>query len=218
LPRDPPPDPQRGNFDHVTIDLEHKEVPMNSFLSTRRGFLLATGAGAFMGADTSHAQQGHDQHRPLSTAEKERQAFPFLAMRMFVEVDSDDTKGAVSVVRVFVPPDNGPPPHVHSREEEVHTVLRGHYRYRHGDEEVDAPPGTTIFMPRGVPHVFKNISNEPGEHLLTLIPGGMEKMFREVSAAKLQLPRDLGKLAQISGKYGLTNLPPAALPLSTGAK
>lgn len=188
---------------------------MHTFVSTRRGFLLAAGAGAAAGTGAALAQQSHDRHQPLSTAEKERQAFPFLAMKMFVEIDSDDTKGAISVVRVFVPPDNGPPPHVHSREEEVHTVLRGHYRYRHGDVEVDAPPGTTIFMPRGVPHVFKNVSNEPGEHLLTVLPGGLEKMFREVSAAKLQLPRDLDRLAAISGKYGLTNLPPSALPLST---
>jgi quercetin dioxygenase-like cupin family protein len=185
---------------------------MSDEVSTRRGFILA--AGAVAAAGVARAQQSHDQHQPLSTAEKEKQAFSFLALKMFVEIDSDDTKGVVSVVRVFVPPDNGPPPHVHSREEEIHTVVRGHYRYRHGDMEIDAPPGTSVFMPRGVPHVFKNISNEPGEHLLTLIPGGLEKMFREVSAAKLQMPRDSQKYDQISWKYGMTNLPPSALPLS----
>ena len=50
-----------------------------------------------------------------------------------------------------------------------------------------------MFMPRGIPHVFRNLSDEPGEHVLTLIPGGLEKLFREVSAAQIQLPRDKAK-------------------------
>jgi len=189
---------------------------MHTFLSTRRHFVLATGAGALVGATALQAQQNHGAHQPLSSAEKEKQAFPFLSVRMFVEIDSDDTKGVVSLVRVFVPPDSGPPPHVHSREDEIHTVLRGHYRYRHGDEVVDAPPGTSIFMPRGIPHGFKNISSEPGEHLVTLLPGGLEKMFREISAANLQLPRDLGKFDTLSWKYGVTNLPFSSLPIPSG--
>jgi quercetin dioxygenase-like cupin family protein len=179
---------------------------------SRRVFIFA--AGAVAAAGVARAQQTHDQHQPLSAAEKEKQAFQFLALKMFVEVDSDDTKGVVSVVRVFVPPDNGPPPHVHSREDEILTVVRGRYRYRHGDTEIDVPAGTTIFMPRDVPHVFKNVSNESGEHLLTIIPGGLEKMFREASAEKVQMPRDSQKLAEISRKYGVTNLPPSSLLLS----
>ena len=186
---------------------------MRAILSTRRSFFLAAASSAVAG--TAYAQQSHDQHQILSSSEKEKRAFPFLALKMFVEIDSDDTKGAVSVVRVFVPPDNGPPPHVHSREDEIHTVVRGHYRYRHGDVEVDAPAGTTIFMPRGVPHVFRNVSSEPGEHLVTLIPGGLEKMFREVSAAMVQMPRDSNKYDLISWKYGMTNLPASVLPLSS---
>lgn len=152
----------------------------------------------------------------LSSADKERQAFSFLDLKMFVEVDSDDTKGEMAVVRVFVPPGSGPAPHVHSREDEFFTVLRGRYRFRHGDEEMEGQPGTTLLMPRGIPHVFRNVGDEPGEHLVTLVPGGMEKLFREVSAAKLQMPRDKAKYDELCGKYGLRNLPPDDLPLSKG--
>ncbi|HEX5005668.1 MAG TPA: cupin domain-containing protein, partial [Hyphomonadaceae bacterium] len=141
------------------------------------------------------------------------QAFRFLALKMFVEIESDDTKGAVGVVRVFVPPGAGAAPHVHSREDEVFTVVRGHYRFRHGDQVMDAPAGTVVFLPRGIPHTFRNVSDEPGEHVLTLIPGGLEKCFREVSAAGLQMPGDKAKIDEIVAKYGLTNLPPSSLPL-----
>jgi hypothetical protein len=103
---------------------------------------------------------------------------------------------------------------VHSREDEIHTVLRGHYRYRHGDVEIDAPAGTVIFMPRNSPHVFRNVGDEPGEHLVQLLPGGMENMFRDVSAAGVQMPRDSAKYDEICARYGLKNLPRSALPLS----
>lgn len=188
-------------------------------LPTRRGFLAAAAVGAVAaataGAAKAQPQQGHDQHTSLSSAEKEKQAFPFLALKAFIEVKSEDTKGAVGIIRIFVPPGGGVNPHVHSREDEIFTVVRGHYRFRHGDVEMDAPPGTLVFMPKGIPHVFKNISSEPGEHITTFVPGGLEKMFLEASAAKVQMPRDADKLNEIFAKYGLKSLPPDSLPLST---
>lgn len=165
-------------------------------------------AGAAQGQTTSSSQGG------LSSAEKERQAFRFLNLKMFVEVDSDRNGGAMGAVRVFVPPGAGPAPHVHSRENEFFTVLRGRYRFRHGDHEMDGLPGSTIFMPKGIPHVFRNLADEPGEHIVTLVPGGMEKLFREVSAAGLQMPQDKARYDELCAKYGLKNLPPDSLPLS----
>jgi quercetin dioxygenase-like cupin family protein len=182
---------------------------------SRRDVLVAAATTPFVTAAAAFAQGDH-QHQSLTASEKEKQAFPFLALKMFVETSSEDTRGAAAIVRVFVPAGEGPPPHVHSREDEIHTIVRGHYRYRHGDTEVDAPAGTVIFMPRNIPHVFRNVGTEPGEHLVTLVPGGMEKLFREVSDAKIQMPRDLVKYNEMCAGYGLKNLPPAALPLSTG--
>ena len=181
---------------------------------TRRGAAAGVSALLFGSAGTGQAQPASHQHQTLSSSQKEQQAFKFLDLKMFVEVDSDDTKGAIAVVRVFVPPGAGPAPHVHSREDEFFTVVRGRYQFRHGDEQVDAPPGSTIFMTRGIPHVFRNVSDQPGEHVLTLVPGGLEKLFREVSAAQLQMPRDKAKYDALCAKYGLRNLSPDSLPLS----
>jgi len=171
--------------------------------------LSQASAGFGQGTPASHPHPAGD------AGQKEREAFPFLALRMFVEVDSDDTGGSAAVVRVFVPPGAGAAPHVHSREDEFFTVLRGHYRFHHGDQEVDAPAGTTLFMRRDIPHTFRNMANEPGEHLVTLIPGGLEKMFREVSAAGIQLPADRPRYDEISARYGLRSLPPDSLPFTT---
>jgi quercetin dioxygenase-like cupin family protein len=179
--------------------------------SSRRSFLLA--AAAASAAPLAMAQESPHGHEVLTADEKERQAFQMLALKMFVEVDSEDTNGAVAVVRVFVPAGAGAAPHVHSREDEVFQVMRGHYRFRHGDTEVDAPAGTILFLPKGIPHTFRNVSEEPGEHVLTLVPGGLEKMFRELSDNKVQLPRDAAKNVEIAAKYGVTILPPESLPL-----
>ncbi len=185
---------------------------MGKSLLNRRRVLLAAG-GAVATAGVAQAQHSHGDASALSSAEKEKQGLPFLALKIFVEVGSEETNGVVSVLRVFVPAGEGPPPHVHSREDEIHTVVRGHYRYRHGDVEVDAPAGTILFMPRNIPHVFRNVGNEPGEHLVQFLPGGLEKWFLEVSAAGIQMPRDSAKYDQLSARYGLKNLPRGALPL-----
>src|SRR5687768_12983639 len=131
-------------------------------ISFAGGFVVA--AGLLLAGCQSAAVHGSGVAQSLSSAQKEQQAFQFQALKMFVEVDSDDTKGAVATVRIFVPPGAGAAPHVHSREDEVFLVVRGHYRFRHGDHEVDAPEGTTVYMPKGVPHTFRNVGKEPGEH------------------------------------------------------
>jgi mannose-6-phosphate isomerase-like protein (cupin superfamily) len=162
------------------------------------------------------AQQGGHPHQALTSEQKRQLAFPMLGGKMFIEVDSDKTNGTVAVVRVFAQPKYGPPqlPRVNTREDAVLVIVRGHYRFRLGSEEIDAPVGTILFMPRDVPHLLQNIGDEPGEHLLVLVPGGLEKMFREISTAEIELPRDLAKLQEIAAKYGVKGVPPRSITLS----
>ena len=162
------------------------------------------------------AQQAGHPHQALTSEQKRQQAFPMLGRAMFIEVDSDKTNGTVAVVRVFASPKYGPPqlPRVNTREDAVVVIVRGHYRFRLGSEEIDAPTGTILFMPRGVPHLLQKIGDEPGETLLVLVPGGLEKMFREISTAQIELPRDLAKLQQIAAKYGVKGVPPESMPFS----
>lgn len=183
---------------------------------TRRGAVVGFSALVAGSAAAAQAPLASHQHPAASSTEKEGQAFKFLALKMFVEASGEETNGSTAVLRIFVPPGEGAAPHVHSREDEVFTIVRGHYRFRHGDEEVDAPAGTALFMPKGIPHTFRNIGSEPGEHILTLIPAGLEKMFREVSDAGLQMQQDAARYAEVAAKYGMRILPRDSLPFSTG--
>jgi Cupin domain len=54
------------------------------------------------------------------------------------------------------PPDSLPPLHVHEREDEAFHVLEGSLSIRMGEEEeFEAPPGSFVFQPRGIPRAFR---------------------------------------------------------------
>src|SRR4030088_429862 len=91
----------------------------------------------------------------------------------------DDTNGKYAVWEALVPPDGGPPPHVHSREEEGFYILEGEIIFLIGDSRL-AGAGTFANMPVGTLHSFKNETNRPAKMLISVAPAGLEKMFFEV--------------------------------------
>lgn len=65
---------------------------------------------------------------------------------------------------------SGPPwLHIHRLDDEVWHVLEGTLRFRFSDGEVDAPAGTTVFVPAGVAHTYE-VAVEPGRYLIFLTP------------------------------------------------
>src|SRR5438477_6499879 len=65
-----------------------------------------------------------------------------------------DTGGRYAMWEAVVPPGGGPPPHVHSREEEGFYVLEGEIVFQVGDVRTVAKAGTFANMPVGTPHAF----------------------------------------------------------------
>jgi mannose-6-phosphate isomerase-like protein (cupin superfamily) len=59
--------------------------------------------------------------------------------------------------------------HVHRSDDEAWHVLEGSLRFRFVDGEVDAPAGTTVFVPAGSPHTYR-VSTEPSRYLIFLTP------------------------------------------------
>jgi mannose-6-phosphate isomerase-like protein (cupin superfamily) len=154
-------------------------------------------------------QQSHHSQGVLTSEQKQKLAQKLAwGGKMFLDLDSEKTNGAVAVVRAYAPPKSGPPPHVHSREDEIFIIVKGHYRVRHGDEEVDAPPGAILFMPRNVPYVFRNISDEPGEIASLFFRAGSRSCSARSRTPSSSCRGDLAKLQEIHAKYGFKNLPP----------
>lgn len=92
----------------------------------------------------------------------------------------DDTKGKYAIWEAIVPPGGGPPPHVHSREEEGFYILDGQITFTINGEQIVATAGMFANMPVGTPHSFKNESLKPAKMLISVAPAGLEKMFFEV--------------------------------------
>src|SRR3954470_9322314 len=92
----------------------------------------------------------------------------------------DDTDGKYGLWEALAPPGGGPPPDVHSREEEGLYVLDGEITLQVGDERTVVTAGAFANMPVGTPHSFKNEGGRPARMLISVAPAGLERMFFEV--------------------------------------
>ena len=101
----------------------------------------------------------------------------------------EDTNGKYALWEAIVPPGGGPPPHVHSREEEGFYILEGEITFTIGEERVVATAGMFANMPVGTPHSFKNESGKPAKMLISVAPAGLEKMFFEFGVPLPKEPR-----------------------------
>jgi mannose-6-phosphate isomerase-like protein (cupin superfamily) len=128
-----------------------------------------------------------------------------------------ETAGKYALWEALVPPGGGPPPHVHSREEEGFQVLDGEITFTIDGRRVVAGPGTFANMPVGTPHSFRNESGRPARMLLWVAPAGLEQMFFEVgvplppsaTAAPPTTKEEIERLMQAAKRYGVEILVPA---------
>src|SRR5947209_5713970 len=58
--------------------------------------------------------------------------------------------------------------HVHHADDEAWHVLEGTLRFRFADRDVEAGPGSTVFVPAGVPHDYS--ADASGRYLIVLTP------------------------------------------------
>jgi mannose-6-phosphate isomerase-like protein (cupin superfamily) len=82
------------------------------------------------------------------------------------------------------PPEFGPPLHVHRDAAEAFYVLEGDYLMYVDDRQRLCPPGTFVYVPRGVPHTFKVVSAVPGKKLNLFSPSAMVGFFEDLAAAE----------------------------------
>ncbi len=123
----------------------------------------------------------------------------------------EDTNGKYALWEAIVPPGGGPPPHVHSREEEGFYVLEGEITFTMGDKRLVASAGTFANMPVGTPHAFKNESGKAAKMLISVAPAGLEEMFFEVgvpvppgaTTAAPPTQEEIERLLAAAPRYGI---------------
>jgi quercetin dioxygenase-like cupin family protein len=132
-----------------------------------------------------------------------------LGIPMVIRLRGDDTNGIVSAVESHDVPGGGPPPHIHSREDETFQILEGEYEWTVGAEKFVAKQGATIFAPRGIPHSYRYLSQTPGRLMCVITPAGFEGFFEAIAALTSQQQQNLPRVMEIANSFGLKFLPPA---------
>ncbi|MET3849346.1 cupin domain-containing protein [Paenibacillus sp. OAE614] len=106
--------------------------------------------------------------------------------QMAIRIHSNQVGGAITVVEARVPALIGPPKHIHKEREEIFEILEGTFRFQCGEDEFEATPGTSVVVPRGLPHAWANVGPEIGRILFTFAPGGIDDFFREIGLHSLE--------------------------------
>ncbi len=130
------------------------------------------------------------------------------------KVSGEDTGGAYSLTDSTVPPQGGPPPHIHHREDEAFWVLEGELEILVGENSFRARAGSFVHLPKGILHSYQNVGPGPARFLTLMVPAGLEKFFEEVGkpGADLSSPppfeeEDTERLLAVAPKYGVEILP-----------
>lgn len=94
----------------------------------------------------------------------------------------------------------GPLPHTHHDHEECFYVIEGLFTFVLETEEVEAPAGSVVFVPRGTRHAFRP---GPGARALVFsIPGGLlQGFFRELLEGLQAGHPEADLRAALAGKY-----------------
>jgi mannose-6-phosphate isomerase-like protein (cupin superfamily) len=121
-----------------------------------------------------------------------------------IRISADQTGGRLGVFEAEVPPGEGPPPHVHDREEEFFRILEGRFAFWCDGQRVDLGAGGVIVVPRGAVHRFQNIGETLGRLMIVMTPGGFEGFFPAVEAEAPQSPQEIDTLA---ARFGLRFVP-----------
>ena len=143
--------------------------------------------------------------------------FSVVGDRYHFLVTGAESGGAFAMMEFLVPPQHGPPPHVHHREDEVFYVIEGEFTFTVAGQTIHATAGRTLYGRRNLPHTFKNTGDKAGRMIVVVTPAGLEKFFAEIGtplaspqAAPVEpTPADFQRLLAVAPRYGLEIIAPA---------
>lgn len=137
-----------------------------------------------------------------------------------VKVPGAETQGRLALIELVLPPNGGPPLHVHDDEDECNLLLEGTVTFYRDDEALPALPGDAVVLPRGVPHTIVAGAAGPARILTVVAPARFDSFIAEVArpAPDPVLPNapspsiDLEAVSRIAARHGQRRLGPGGHP------
>jgi quercetin dioxygenase-like cupin family protein len=117
-----------------------------------------------------------------------------------VRISSADTGSELEVIEFGTPPGGGgPSPHIHSEHDECFYIIEGTYTFVFGDQEVEAPAGSVVFVPREMRHGFR--AGEGARLLGVVVPAGLGGFLRELGAGLMAGRPEAELRAELEARY-----------------
>lgn len=129
-----------------------------------------------------------------------------------------DTDGKFTLFECRVAPQQGALPHIEHNVDEAFLVREGTFTIQVEEQQQQCGPGDFVFVPKLVPHAFRNTGAEVGCLLILTIPGGFhERFFAEIGELTSDPegplptePLDVEKVLAAGRRYGIELLPPSS--------
>ncbi|MBS1724324.1 MAG: cupin domain-containing protein [Armatimonadetes bacterium] len=125
------------------------------------------------------------------------------------KLQGGQTGNDITIGMAITPPGGGPPLHVHHREHEIFIIESGDLEMNVHGEWKKAPPGSVVFLPKDVPHQFRNAGATPSRHWVIATPSGFEDFYDRAAAVfAAPGPPDIEKVLAAAADYGMEVIGP----------
>jgi quercetin dioxygenase-like cupin family protein len=111
--------------------------------------------------------------------------------RLSIRVPSTEVGGRFTILESISGPGTATPMHTH-REDEIFQIIEGVVTFSCGGEIFDVVAGTTVVIPAGAHHAWKNRTGQDIRMMVLLSPGGLETMFQRIAGLS---PPEIGAIA-----------------------
>jgi mannose-6-phosphate isomerase-like protein (cupin superfamily) len=134
---------------------------------------------------------------------------PAIGLGITMKTNGKSTHDAYSLFEYAVPAQtSGPPPHLHTREDESFVCLAGRLDVTLGGQELVLEPGDYLFLPRNVVHTFRNSSTDEARIISVVSPAGLEAYYQALGELPPG-PKDISVIQKIMAEFGIElQLPP----------
>jgi len=134
-----------------------------------------------------------------------------IGLGITMKTNGKSTHDAYSLFEYAIPAEtNGPPAHLHTREDESFICLAGRLDVTLGGEEFVLNFGDYLFLPRNVVHTFRNSYSEEARVISVVSPAGLEAYYQALGELPPG-PKDISVIKPIMEQFGIElQMPPGS--------
>lgn len=128
---------------------------------------------------------------------------PAIGLGITMKTNGKSTHDAYSLFEYAIPPEtSGPPPHIHTREDESFICLTGRLDVMLGGREFVLEQGDYLYLPRNVVHTFRNSYGEEARVISVVSPAGLEAYYQALGELPPG-PKDISVIQPIMAEFGI---------------